>query len=57
MEKKRVLLMNVALVAAVLLLALAALLLSEILPGRDITPNAGSLEEAGIVFTMDEPVE
>ncbi|MBR3765349.1 MAG: hypothetical protein IKK57_12470 [Clostridia bacterium] len=52
--KKRTLLVNLAAVAAVLALALGAYLLSEALPARDITPNAGTLEEAGIVFTPDE---
>ncbi len=55
MEKKRVIVMNVAVVAMVLLLAVAAFLLSDMLPGRDITPTAGTLEEAGFEFTLDEP--
>ena len=52
--KKRTLLVNLAALAAVLALALGAYLLSGALPARDITPNAGTLEDAGIVFTPDE---
>lgn len=56
-EGKHNLLVNLAAVAAVLLLALGAFLLSKALPARDITPNAGTVEEAGIVFTMDDPAD
>ena len=56
-EKKRTLLVNLVAVAAVLALVLGAFLLSKAVPARDITPNAGTVEEAGIVFTMDDPAE
>lgn len=51
MEKKRTLLLNLAVIGAILLLALAALALPQLLPGRDVTPNAGTLEDAGFTFT------
>lgn len=50
MRKKRVIIANVAVIAAVLLLALAAFLLPQLLPERSITPNAGTLEDAGFTF-------
>ena len=56
-EKKRTLLVNLVAVAAVLALVLGAFLLSKAVPARDITPNAGTVEEAGIVFTMDDSAE
>ena len=57
MEKKREIAMNLAVVAAVVLLALAAFLLPRLLPARDLTPNAGTIEDAGFVFTPDSPAE
>lgn len=57
MSTKRRIVINLAVVAAVLLLALVALLLPEMLPERVITPNAGTLEEAGFTFTPDAPAE
>ena len=51
MEKKRALLVNLAAVAAVLVLALGAFVLAQVMPARDITPTAGTLEEAGFTFT------
>ena len=57
-QQKRVLIMNLAVVAAVLLLALGAFLLAKTRPLRVSTPNAGALEAAeGIVFTMDGPTD
>lgn len=43
MDKKRVIMMNVLVIGAILLLSLAALIASKLLP-RQITPNAGPLE-------------
>lgn len=57
MEKRRTIIMNLAVVAAVLLLALAAFLLPQILPERQITPNAGTLEDAGFEFTPADPAQ
>ena len=51
MEKKRSLMMNLAVIGAILLLALAAALLPPLLPERDVTPTAGTLEDAGFTFT------
>lgn len=53
MDKKRTILMNLAVIAAVLLLALLVLLLSRTLPARDITPNAPAPEESGVVITFE----
>lgn len=57
MDKKRVVWMNLAVVGAVLLLAVMAFLLPEVLPDREITPNAGTLEEAGFEFTPGIPAD
>lgn len=57
MERRQMLLKNLAVIGAILLLALATLALPRLLPGHDITPNAGSLEDAGFTFTpADAPV-
>lgn len=53
MEKKRTILMNLSVVAAVLLLALLTLLLSKSLPQRDITPNAVPSEDSGVSITFE----
>lgn len=56
MERKRTLMMNLAVIGAILLLALLTLALPQLLPERNVTPNAGTLEEAGFTFTpADEP--
>ena len=52
MERKRARRMNIALIAAVLVLALAAYVLSRILPSPDITPTAIPGESSGITLTL-----
>lgn len=55
MEKKRVLMVNLLALAVVLLLVLAALLASRLIP-RQIIPNAGPLEfEFEPSLTMEAP--
>lgn len=51
MEKKRTLMINLAVIGAILLLVVATLALPALLPQRDVTPNAGTLEDAGFTFT------
>lgn len=51
MERKRTLVMNLAVIGVVLLLALLTLALPRLLPERNVTPNAGMLEDAGFTFT------
>ncbi|MBQ7849779.1 MAG: hypothetical protein IJ343_08680 [Clostridia bacterium] len=53
MNNKRTVLMNAAVIGVVLLLALLMFLLRPALPDRDITPNAGTLEDAGFTFTFE----
>lgn len=57
MKTWRTLLINAAVIAAVVLLAFGALGLSRILPAREIVPNAGTLEEAGFTFNAQPPAE
>lgn len=52
MERKRARRLNIALIAAVLVLALAAYVLSQILPSPDITPTAIPGESSGITLTL-----
>lgn len=56
MEEKRTLLMNVAVIAMILLLALAALLLAKVAPKRDVTPNASFQDNSGVTITFDTSV-
>lgn len=53
MDKKRTILMNAAVIAAVLLLAAAMLALSNMMPAHDITPNAPPPEESGVTITFE----
>ena len=53
MEKKRTLLLNLGVIGVVLALAVAALLLSRVLPPPQITPATASPEEAGVSITFD----
>lgn len=53
LEKKRTIMINLAVIAAVLLLALLTLLLSKALPQRDITPNAVPSEGSGVSITFE----
>lgn len=53
MEKKRTLLLNLGVIGVVLALAVAALLLSRVLPPPQITPTTASPEEAGVSITFD----
>lgn len=57
MDRKRVLMMNAAVIAAVFMLALAALFVSELLPQRQITPNAGVLGGFEPAVTTAAPAE
>ena len=54
MDKKRVILINAAVIAAVLLLAIGAMVLSELLP-KTIQPTAGVLEGFEPIVTTDAP--
>ena len=53
MKNKRALLLNAAVIGAVLVLTLILFLLIPVVPDRDITPNAGSLEDSGLTFTFE----
>lgn len=54
MERKRALKMNIALITVVLVLALAAYALSQILPSPDITPTVTPTEANGISLTLTD---
>lgn len=53
MNDKRTMLMNAAVIAFLLLVVLILFLVRPALPERDITPNAGTLEDSGFTFTFE----
>lgn len=55
MNNKRTLLMNAAVIGAVLVLTLIVFLLIPAVPNHDITPNAGTLEDSGFTLTFETP--
>lgn len=57
MDKKRVLMVNAAVIAAVLLLVAAVFLVSRLTPQRQITPNAGVLGGFEPAVTTQAPAE